>query len=281
MSKTIVGVFDDATAANNAVRDLMTAGIPREQVGITSNEQAASKPAGWGERIYNFFESLFSDESDKQQASTYSEAWRRGQYLVVAELDASQVDQAAEILNRYGTVDLNRRSEYWKKTGYTGSYDRGAAPYTREQRERELAEMGAQKAIPVVQEELVVGKHVVQRGGVRIHSYVEERPVEEIIRLREEVLMVDRRPVNRPAERGDATFEERTVDVIAQGEEPVAEKRARVVEEVVVAKDVTQREETVRDTVRRKDVDVEHLDASQAKQTKAARPEPTREVPRR
>jgi len=280
MSKTIVGVFDDAASADNAVRDLTAAGIPRDQVGITSNEQASAKPAGWSDRIVNFFESLFSDESDKQQASTYSEAWRRGQYLVVAELDGSQIEQAVQILNRYGTVDLNRRSEYWKKTGFTGQYDRNAAPYTAEQRERELAELGAQQAIPVVQEELAVGKHVVQRGGVRIHSYIEERPVEETVRLREELLTVDRRPVNRPAERGDTSFQERTVDVIAQGEEAVAEKRARVVEEVVVNKDVAQRDETVRDTVRRKDVDVEHLDASKAKPA-AARPAAPQDAPRR
>jgi len=278
MSKTIVGVFDDAAAANNAVRDLTAAGIPREQVGITSNEQAAEKP-GFSERVIGFFESLFADESDKSQASTYTEAWRRGQVLVVAELDPSQVAQGVEILNRYGTVDLNRRSEYWKKTGFTGQYDRDAALYTKEQRERELAELGAQQTIPVVEEELAVGKHVVQRGGVRIHSYVEERPVQETIRLREELLTVDRRPVNRPVERGDATFQERTVDVVAQGEEAVAEKKARVVEEVVVNKDVAQREETVRDTVRRKDVEVEHLDAGQAKQAK--KPSPTQDAPRR
>lgn len=280
MSKTIVGVFDDATAANNAVRDLTAAGIPRDQVAITSNEQAAEKPAGLSDRVVGFFESLFADETDKQQASAYTEAWRRGQYLVVAELDASQIEQAVTILNKYGTVDLNRRSEYWKKTGYTGQYDRQAALYTAEQRERELAELGAEQAIPVVQEELAVGKHVVQRGGVRIHSYIEERPVEETVRLREELLTVDRRPVNRPAERGDASFQERTVDVIAQGEEAVAEKRARVVEEVVVNKDVAQRDETVRDTVRRKDVDIEHLDASKAKAVAVVRPAPL-DAPRR
>jgi len=280
MHKTIVGVFDDATAANNAVRDLQTAGIPRDHMAISSNEQAtkneqasakADQP-GLGDRIMGFFESMFSDDDDKQQASAYTEAWRRGHYLVVADVDSSLADKAAEILNRYGTVDLDRRSEYWKKTGYTGTYDRSAAPYTSEQRSRELAEYQGEntKAIPVVQEELAVGKHVVQRGGVRIHSYVEERPIEERIRLREELVSVDRRPVNRPADRSDAAFQERTVDVTAQGEEAVAEKRARVVEEVVVAKDVSEREETVRDTVRRKDVDVEHLDAGKAKQIPGA-----------
>ncbi|MET0341621.1 MAG: YsnF/AvaK domain-containing protein [Polyangiales bacterium] len=249
MAKTIVGVFSDATAANNAVRDLTAAGVPRDHVGITSNGTAPDSEPGFGDRVIKFFESLFVDEGDKGHASTYTDAWKRGQYLVVAEVTPAQVEATVAILNRHGTVDLSRSEQQTS-------------------------------AIPVVQEELAVGKHVVQRGGVRIHSYVEERPVEEAIRLREELLTVDRRPVSRPAERGDATFQERTVDVIAQGEEAVAEKRARVVEEVVVAKDVAEREETVRDTVRRKDVDVEHLDANKAKAA-VARPAATQDAPRR
>lgn len=276
MAKTIVGVFDDAAAAQNAVRDLQTAGVPQSHVRVTSNHEATQekeKDPGFGERILGFFESLFVDESDKQHASTYSEAWRRGHILVVADVENNLAPKAVEILNRYGTVDLDRRSEHWKKTGYTGSYDRSAAPYTPEQRTRELAEYGeSSKAIPVVQEELAVGKHVVQRGGVRIHSYVEERPVEEVVRLREERVSIDRRPVNRPAERGDAAFQERTVDVTAQGEEAISEKRARVVEEVVVGKSVEEREQTVRDTVRRNDVKVEQIDGTKAAPTANTRP---------
>jgi hypothetical protein len=42
------------------------------------------------------------------------------------------------------------------------------------------------------------------------------------------------------------------------------EKRARVVEEVVIDKDVQERTQTVRDTVRRKDVEVEQIDGSNA-----------------
>jgi uncharacterized protein (TIGR02271 family) len=279
MAKTIVGVFDDATSAQNAVRELQTAGVAPNHIRLTSNTEAteasrttttttttsgSQSDTGWTDRVVNFFGSLFEDEGDKRHASTYAEAWRRGHYLVVADVEATHVDRAVEILNRFGTVDIDRRAEHWKKSGYTGSYDASAAPYTAEQRTRELAEYGKERSnvAPVVQEELVVGKHVVQRGGVRIHSYVQERPVEERVRLREEHINVERRPVNRPVQPGDVAFKERTVDVTAQGEEAVAQKRARVVEEVVVGKDVSEREETVRDTVRRKDVDVERVEGN-------------------
>ncbi len=52
--------------------------------------------------------------------------------------------------------------------------------------------------VPVVQEELQVGKREVERGGMRIYSRVTERPIEETVRLHEEEVSVARRPVNRP-----------------------------------------------------------------------------------
>ena len=286
MAKTIVSVFDDAASAQSAVRELQAAGVSPNHIRLTSNteatEGARTSPRadanqgeqGWTDKVLGFFGSLFEDEDDKSHASTYAEAWRRGHYLVIADVESAQVDRAVEILNRLGTVDLGRRAEQWKKTGYTGTYDAKAAPYTAEQRERELAQYGSTKAVPVVQEELAVGKQVVQRGGVRVHSYVQERPVEEVVRLREERVNVERRPANRTVQPGDIAFQERTVDVTAQGEEAVATKRARVVEEVVVGKDVTQREETVRDTVRREDVDVERIEGSSVKADRPATAQP-------
>jgi stress response protein YsnF len=51
-----------------------------------------------------------------------------------------------------------------------------------------------------------------------------------------------------------------TVEVHQTAEEPVVNKTARVAEEVVVRKDVTERTETVRDDVRREEVDVQNAD---------------------
>jgi hypothetical protein len=112
--------------------------------------------------------------------------------------------------------------------------------------------------VPVVEEELQVGKRAVERD-VRLHTTVQEKPVEEQVRLREERVTVERHPVNRPANAADQTaFKESVIEVTETVEEPVINKRARVVEEVVVRKDAKEHVETVRDTVRRTDVNVEH-----------------------
>ncbi len=112
--------------------------------------------------------------------------------------------------------------------------------------------------IPIVEEQLSVGKREVERGGVRVRSYVVETPVEESVTLRDETVNVERRAVNRPADVTADAFRERTIELTETDEEAVVAKTARVVEEVVVSKDVTERTEHVSDTVRRTEVDVEN-----------------------
>jgi uncharacterized protein (TIGR02271 family) len=94
--------------------------------------------------------------------------------------------------------------------------------------------------------------------------------VEESVQLREEHVRVQRNPVNRPASEADFNaFKEGTIELTETTEEPVVSKRARVVEEVVVGKDVTERTETVRDTVRKTDVEVEEVGPDQVRNTKS------------
>jgi len=113
-------------------------------------------------------------------------------------------------------------------------------------------------AIPVVQEVLKVGKREVQKGGVRVYSHVVETPVNETIGLREEHVSVERRPVDEPISPNDATaFREQTIEMRESAEEPVVEKSARVVEEVVVGKQVSERDVEISDTVRHTEVEVE------------------------
>lgn len=265
MAKTLVGAFDDATAAQNAIRDLQAAGIRSNHMRMMSSAEAYGTTddvvvdnRSWADKVSSWFSNLFDSDDDRRLADDYTEAYRRGQYIVVVDVEDAMVDPAIAVMNRYGNVDLSRRSEQWRASGYTG-FDRNAQPYTAEQRQRELGAYKQGEVLPVVQEELSIGKRVVQRGGVRVHSYVQDRPVEELVRLREEKIDVQRRPVNRAATAQDLAFKDRTVDVTAVGEEPVIAKQARVVEEVVVGKHVEQREQKVRENVRRKDVSVEPI----------------------
>lgn len=112
--------------------------------------------------------------------------------------------------------------------------------------------------IKVVEERLRVGKREVVNGAVRIRSYVVERPMEQQVQLHEERVNVERRPVDRPATRADeGLFQERVIEARAQGEEAVVDKEARVVEEIALHKQASERTETVRDTVRKTEVEIE------------------------
>jgi len=116
--------------------------------------------------------------------------------------------------------------------------------------------------IPVIEEELQVGKREVEGGGARVQTHVTERPVEEHVTLREERVNVERHPVNREVTDSDlANLREGEINITTRAEEAVVGKQARVVEEVEIGKQVTEREETIRDTVRRTDVEVDETDA--------------------
>ncbi|HEY8565497.1 MAG TPA: YsnF/AvaK domain-containing protein [Beijerinckiaceae bacterium] len=113
------------------------------------------------------------------------------------------------------------------------------------------------EAIPIVEEQIAVGKREVNRGRVRVHSYVVEQPIQEQVTLREEHVHVDRRPVDRPITDADRLFQERTIEAVERDEQAVVAKEARVKEELVINKEVEQRQETISDTVRRTEVEVE------------------------
>jgi uncharacterized protein (TIGR02271 family) len=165
---------------------------------------------------------------------------------------------------------VDRRRTEWQQSGWT-RFDTNAKPYTVKEidtfrssrpttvtgttRGRDIDR--GEAVLPVVEEELQVGKRQVQRGGARIHTTIEERPVEEQVNLREEHVHVERRPVDRPVDAADNLFREQSFEVTETAEEAVVQKRARVIEEVVIGKEVQDRTETVRDTVRRQDVHVD------------------------
>jgi uncharacterized protein (TIGR02271 family) len=330
MASTIVGLFDTFNEAQAAVQDLVSTGISRDDISLTSNNAtgehridgdagehhgthagsgaatgagigavvggiggllvgmgllavpgvgpilaagplaAALAGAGIGAVTGGLLGALVGMGIPEEDAHAYAEGVRRGGTLVTVATDDAHSGPVADILNRHGAVDIDTRAAEWRGRGW-GGFRHDAQPLSGDDiiREREYATTGAQTLaagqqgeirVPVTEEELAVGKRPVQRGGVRIYRRVEETPVQEQVQLREEHVTVDRRPVDRPVTAGDQElFQERTYEVREMAEEPVVAKQARVAEEVVIRKDVDTRTETVNDTVRRTDVDVQQV----------------------
>ena len=283
--QTVIGAFEDRDTAQRAVERLIDAGFDRDDVhveqgastsstgstGVTtsSTDTRADQDEGFFASIGHFFASLFGDDQPTGRAGVYSEAVRRGTSVVVVDAnDEEESDRAATLLHELGAIDVDERAEQWRKEGWTG-YDAGLPMPDDAQSRLDLqsrdrtseTSTGREGAMDVVQEELQVGKRAVDRGGVRVIQRVSEKPVRELVRLREERAVVDRRPVDREATSEDLTnFREGTMEVRETVEEPVVSKKARVVEEVRVGKDVQEREQTIEDSVRRKDVDVERIE---------------------
>lgn len=279
MNRTITAYFDNRTDAQAAVDRLARAGIAGSDVSIhdsssTSNTTRSSTTEDKG--FWASLGDLFMPDEDRH---TYSEGIRRGGSVVTVRADELEFDRVSDILEEAGSVDLDTREAEWRSQGWTGYNNPAAGAYTDVQgvgsADRDMTGAdyaradrttgayaadditGREDYIPVAEEQLRVGKREVDHGRVRIRSYVHETPVEEHVSLRDETIDVDRRPVDRAATTGDHLFEERVIEAEEHDEEPVVSKEAHVVEEVRLHKDVAERDETVRDTVRRTDVDIE------------------------
>jgi uncharacterized protein (TIGR02271 family) len=266
--QTVIAAFDRPGEAQRAFDALLESDFSQDQVrlgsaedldGEVGSESTSSTHRSLGQKIAHFF-----GLDDDDATATYSEAMRRGNSVVVVDARSEQeVRLATDILGRFDPIDIDRRVSEWEAAGWR----RPAMKTDPALRSSE------QSTIPVVEEQLQVGTRVVQSGGVRVFSRVREIPVEERVALREERATVTRRPTDRPVTDADRPFEDKSFEVLESREEPVVGKSARVVEEVVVGKETRSREESVRDSVRKTEVDVQQV----AGQTDQDRPKRQRD----
>ncbi|NLR97052.1 YsnF/AvaK domain-containing protein [Rhizobium sp. P38BS-XIX] len=113
------------------------------------------------------------------------------------------------------------------------------------------------QTIPVVEENLRVGKRDINNGSVRVRAYTVKQPVREDVSLRDEKVEIERRAVDRPLADADRAFQNRTISAEDHHEEPVVQKDAHVVEEVGIRKNASERTETINDSVSKTEVEID------------------------
>lgn len=115
--------------------------------------------------------------------------------------------------------------------------------------------MATEAVIPLAEETLNLEARTVMGATTRVRRFVVEMPVERQIVLRNEAVVVERRlPTN--FEVVDDTLTEKTIEATATEQRLVVHKNVRLREEVVLRLEGTERTETVRDTVRRDEVEI-------------------------
>jgi uncharacterized protein (TIGR02271 family) len=226
MATSVISTFDDRKIAGQAIDALLSEGFRDRDIQVLEGDADALMRAIAG---HGFGE---------EDAREFAEAAGEGKTLVAARVPEEKLERAVTIMERY---------EASQGKGGQGS--------------------GRGETVPVVEEELDVGTRKLATGGVRVTTSVSERPVQETVRLREEQVEAERRPADRAlsAEEAEAAFEEKTVEMIGTSEEVEVRKEARVVGEVALSKESKERQQTVRDTVRRTEVEVEEIEPAPRK----------------
>lgn len=263
MQHTLVAVFDNTTDAQKAMDDLLASGFNRSDVRLSAGDSrtdtttSATRDDGdesIGDSIKNFFADLFGSDSS-ERSTMYSNAVSRGNcVLTVTTQSEPEVERAADVVEAHGPIDIDEHhdmpmggtsdmrssamargaqqtSQQSMQSGSSASMGSAtmSTQATTTGNSRQFAETESQ-AIPVVREELKLGKREAERGGVRIFSRVVEEPVDESLILREEHVSVQRRNVDQPIDPADVT--------------------------------VTSRDERIHDTLRHTEVEVEKLGGS-------------------
>jgi uncharacterized protein (TIGR02271 family) len=262
-TRTLTAMFKTQAEAERASQMLasqlrLDGSAIRVSPGAGVTDAGYDKSSPYAEKgFFASIKDLFLPEEDRY---AYAEGMRRGNVLLNATVDEGQITQASSVLEQSGALDLDAQEASWRQSGWTG-YDANA--HNTVPTAAPAATGRPDDVIKVMEERLVVGKREVERGGMRVRSYVVERPVETQVKLHEERVTLERHPVDRPATAADATaFGEKTLEARATREEAVVGKDVRVVEEIGLKKEEAERVETVRDSVRKTEVDVEDTAAT-------------------
>ncbi len=255
MSRTVTALYDTRQEAE-AARQRLSSHLALDRVKIIDQN------SGGGGSL----NSLHMSNDDRH---AFGEGLRRGGFLLCAHVESGEDhDRIISLLEESAGVDLEERQQSWRNEGWKPFAGRPAGAQSAAGAQSGAGATAAtgnvveEQRIPIVEEELRVGKREVTRGGARVRSYVREVPVEEQVTLREEHVSVERRPVQQQqgaqaGQNADDLLQEREIEMRETSEEAVVQKVANVREEVVVRKTAEEHSEQVRDTVRHTEVEVE------------------------
>src|SRR5690625_2162784 len=134
--------------------------------------------AGVGGAAGGLLGALIGAGIPEEEADVLAEGVRRGGTLVMLTAQDNVAEEASAILDRHGAIDIDQRVTQWREGGWD-RHEPEREPLTTAQVEEERE----RTVIPIVEEDVEIGKRQVERGGVRVRTFTSEEPVERNVNL--------------------------------------------------------------------------------------------------
>ena len=258
----IVAVYDKAGKAKDAARALEASGFAADDISVLNRDSltdAELHEAGLWRR-------LFGRNVGDHESAVYGRTLESGGAVLTLRTADTDVPRAMKILDVHNPVDVNERAT-----------SLGVVPPLRTpvsqpavSQPSATAKLTKEEVLRLAEEQLEVGKRQVETGRARIRRFVTERPVETQVTLHDEHAEMVRRSVTDPSMIRDVDWSDKVIEITETSEQPVVNKTSRVAEEVVIRREGSDHVETVRDTVRRQQVELERMPGDRSDIKKAA-----------
>jgi len=279
--KTIIAVFDTPEHARTAVGALKTGGVLENNISVFDNARLSGGAGGIakGLKEAGLWHRLFGDDISKEEAATYGQAVERGGVVVSTRVAENDVARVTNILSQHRPVDVHDRVVTSAAAATPATAAAAAPAYAETTTKTATAAplsvtQPAARTVPVTpkmaathadflrlaEEQLQVGKEMVETGRTRVRRFTVEREVTQDVTLHEEHAEVLRRALNEAEAISAIDWTDSEIEVIETAEHALISKTVRVVEEIGLNKVGSDHIETVHERLRRQQAEVIQVD---------------------
>ena len=267
--ETVVAVYDTAAHAEAAVKALKAGGFADADISVFDDDRLAGgkKAIAEGVKEAGLWHRLFGGDVHEHEAAVYHQTLERGGVVVSARVLDNEVAHAIAILDLHRPVDVHDRAvtSGIAPAAHVEAVEKklDAVPLAAIQKVAVPAKLAEAHdgVLRLAEEQLQVGKRMVETGRTRVRRFVTEHEASADVALHNEHAEVLRRAITDPKYVGVIDWADGEIEVVETAEHALVNKTARSVEEVSLKKIGTDHVETVKDKIRRQQVEIERVGA--------------------
>lgn len=264
--QTIVAAFDTHARAKAAFDALKAAGFHPDDMSLL-DKQVVPEADGWTGKGPSLWQRIFGEDVKQHEAAVYKRTVEFGGAVVSLRVPDYEVAHATGILDLHHPIDVKDRAltAGLLPAAHVESAI-AALPVAPLPVKQEIAvplklATGNEQILSLADEQLKVGKRMIETGKTRVRRFVTERDVSADVTLHEEHAEILRRAVTDPKLLANVDWADKSIEVVETAEQALVGKTAKVVEEIALKKIGSDHVQTLHEKVRRQQVEIEHLSA--------------------